>query len=286
MLLSFAIASLVAVASGCLVTSSAGVSPRVWVPNTIAWVLGAGLAPLIARAAFTPLLRAVVLLGIVSMLMSFFDAGIDGVHRWVALGPLRWNVAFLCLPAVAVALTAAANGGLRWAWWAALIIEGMLWFQPDASQATAFAAAMIVGPFSVQPRRFAHLGATLIFALIAAAAWTRPDPLAPVPHVEGILGMAAARSTWMAIVCLTSLVAAAASPLMARRSGRPLASASAAALSVYFFVCSVMPFCGAFPVPLVGMGMSPVLGFWLGIGMLVAVSEFAKSPSEAGAISE
>lgn len=34
-----------------------------------------------------------------------------------------------------------------------------------------------------------------------------------------------------------------------------------------------MPLVGAFPVPLTGMGMSPILGFWLGIGVLSATTK-------------
>ena len=31
-----------------------------------------------------------------------------------------------------------------------------------------------------------------------------------------------------------------------------------------------MPMFGAFPVPWVGMGMSPIVGGWLGVGLLAA----------------
>jgi hypothetical protein len=35
-------------------------------------------------------------------------------------------------------------------------------------------------------------------------------------------------------------------------------------------VQALAPAFGAFPVPLVGIGMSPVVGFWLGAGALAA----------------
>ncbi|MBC7928909.1 MAG: hypothetical protein H7039_24965 [Bryobacteraceae bacterium] len=281
---SFGIASLIAVASGCLVASSGGASRRIWGPSAAAWVLGAGLAWLTARVPPVLFLRAVVLLGIVSVLLSLFDPGVAGVHRWVALGPLRWNVAFLWLPAVSVALAAAARSGLRWAWWAALMIQAALWFQPDASQATAVAASIISTLLITQPCWRARLGVSLLFALIAASTWTRPDPLAPVPEVEGILQMAVAHSRGVATVSVVSLIAAAASPLMALSSAQPLAYPSGVALSVYFLVCAVMPFFGAFPVPLTGMGMSPIVGFWLGIGALTAVCDSATHDSAPGGL--
>ena len=39
-------------------------------------------------------------------------------------------------------------------------------------------------------------------------------------------------------------------------------------LVAYFVTVSVVPFFGWFPVPLVGLGMSFPLGWWLGMGML------------------
>jgi hypothetical protein len=44
------------------------------------------------------------------------------------------------------------------------------------------------------------------------------------------------------------------------------------ALAVYCAVVSLAPALGAFPVPLVGMGMSAILGFWLGAGALAAAA--------------
>ena len=48
---------------------------------------------------------------------------------------------------------------------------------------------------------------------------------------------------------------------------------AAAALAIYFLAISPKPLVGAFPVPLAGMGMSPILGFWLGIGVLSATTQ-------------
>lgn len=268
----FGIASFVAVGCGCLLANSAGIQTGVWARNAAAWVIGAVLARLVACFRPTTSLSAVLLLlAAVSLLLSLFSSGQAGVHRWIALGPLTWNVAFVWLPAAAVALAAAARSGSRWAWWAALVIEAELWLQPDASQATAFAAASIFTLLTTQTRGPAYLGASVFLALIAALAWTRPDPLTPVPEVEGILQLAVAHSGSMAALCVTSLAGAAAAPLLARDRARSEGYPSAIALAVYFLVCSLMPLFGAFPVPLAGMGMSPIIGFWLGIGALMRV---------------
>lgn len=50
------------------------------------------------------------------------------------------------------------------------------------------------------------------------------------------------------------------------------------ALSAYFVGAFVAPALGAYPVPLVGMGMSPILGFWLGTGALASAMRSGSWP--------
>ena len=45
-----------------------------------------------------------LLLTPLALLLSLAGAGHSGVHRWIRLGPLHWNVAFLLLPASSLAL--------------------------------------------------------------------------------------------------------------------------------------------------------------------------------------
>ncbi len=263
---------------GCMVAKSAGVGPGVWARNAAVWVIGAVSARLVARIWPTPLFRTVLALTPLTLLISLFSSGQSGVHRWRSLGPLNLNVAFLCLPAAVVAIAATARSGSRWIWWAALVIQSELCLQPDASQATAFAAAIIVTLWTTHSKDHARLAASLFFALAAVPAWTRPDPLAPVPEVEGIIKLAGAVSGGMAALCVTSLAAVTASPLFALNHPHDDAYPPAVALFVYFLSCTLMPLFGAFPVPLVGMGMSPIIGFWLGIGALMTVCDSASRP--------
>jgi hypothetical protein len=253
----FAICSFFSVAAGCFVAASNGTAASVWGRNAAAWVVGGALAYLLARMRPAPLLHVVLVATPVALLVSLLSTGQSGVHRWIHLGPLHWNAALLFLPAAIVALTAAMERGWRWTWWAVMAIAVALCVQPDASQATAFAAAIAAVSLPGRGRLL-----TALLVALAAFAWTRPDPLLPVPEVEGIVALAVGISGGVAALCVASLVAMAASPLME-------AGTAARALSVYFAVCVLMPMCGAYPVPLTGMGMSPILGFWVGIGTLL-----------------
>ncbi len=87
-----------AVATGCMVARSAGVGPGVWARNVGAWVIGALSMPLVARIRPATLFRTVMLLTPLALLISLFNPGQSGVHRWIVLGPLNWNAAFLFLP--------------------------------------------------------------------------------------------------------------------------------------------------------------------------------------------
>lgn len=106
-----------------------------------------------------------------------------------------------------------------------------------------------------------------VVAVLGIIAWARPDPLAGVAEVEGIIGLAWQRAPLVAAVAVTSLAIAVGAPVL---SGSRSNRATARALAAYMAVTAIAPAIGAFPVPLIGMSMSPVIGFWLGIGMLVA----------------
>jgi hypothetical protein len=268
----FAMTSFFAVAAGCVVAAFAGdVVLGVWVRNAIAWVIGAVLMVLLTSLRPARLFRTVVLVTPLVLTVSLLSSGQSNVHRWIHLGPVTWNAAFLCLPAVTVAIAAAVRSGEYWVWWVAALIELQLCLQPDASQATAFAVSVFGTLPSIQVRNKACLWPLLLLLVTAGIAWTRPDPLQPVPEVEGILELAYNLSLGVAVLCVVSLLAVCASPVFAatkiHSDGRPAAKA----LGLYFITSTLMPLFGAYPVPIVGMGMSPIIGFWLGMGTLVAL---------------
>jgi hypothetical protein len=220
-------------------------------------------------AARTPRLSGILLIAPAALATTLLNLGQEGVHRWIDVGPVHVNAAATLLPAAVVALATA--GDRCWAWLAAAAMLGLLVLQPDASQAAALGAGMIVVLASLRAPALVRAGGAAATVLAAAAAWMRPDSLAPVPEVEGIIGLAWASSPVVAAVAVALLAATALLPLGLADRSRPFTSAPALALAACCAVQALAPAFGAFPVPLVGMGMSPVLGFWLGAGALAAV---------------
>tara|TARA_R110002124_G_scaffold74736_3_gene200618 strand:- start:756 stop:1637 length:882 start_codon:yes stop_codon:yes gene_type:complete len=264
----YGLLALLTVALGCLVCALSGVPTGSWLRNLIAWGVGAAAAGGLALTAGRR--TALVLLGVAVVGLGASLAGMpqDGVHRWLDIGPLHINVAFIVLPAAVVAV--AWNRERLWVWGLAIGLMGLLVLQPDASQATALGLALGViavrAPLSTRAR-FGIIGIT---TALLVAAWLRPDPLEAIPEVEGIVMLAAAVTPGLALLAVGMLIATALAPALVARTSGGGGQTGGLALSAYCLATVGTPLFGAFPVPLLGIGMSPVFGFWLGVGLLAA----------------
>lgn len=267
----FGIASLVAIAAGCVAMAKSGIAPSAWLRSVAAWIVGAGVAWLLARYG-KPRSASIgaILLTTAALIATLFAQAVDGVHRWLDVGPLHINAAALFLPAVIVALATvriAKPMGIA----ITLVAATILLAQPDASQLTAFAiAASILVARSAMARRW-KVFALLIAAVFTICGWMRPDTLQPVAEVEQIFGMCVAASPILAFIAGLALAAAALAPLARSAPAAHPARDAAVALSAYFVPVSIAPFVGWFPVPLVGLGMSFPVGWWLGMGLLLVI---------------
>jgi cell division protein FtsW (lipid II flippase) len=245
--------------------------------NLAAWGAGAMVAVLIAVFARPGAAIVALCAAPLGIAATFLSPDLDSVHRWIDLGPAHLNAALLLLPASVVAQTALA-GARRWPWpWLAVLVAlGLLAAQPDASQATALGGtAALIAAVTIR-----HVGLRLLLiaavACLVALTWLRPDPVAPVAEVEGIIGLAAALSPMAAGLALVLLAGVAAAPVACTVSGPPALRLAGMALGLCLLVWAAMPFAGAFPVPLVGMGMSPIIGAWLGVGLLASLQRQAE----------
>lgn len=258
------LAPLPALSIGILVMSSAGLAPSIWMANGAAALVGV-LAALAAWAwrrlagrGPVPLSwllpSALVLLG-----ATLMAPGVQGVHRWLPVGPVQLHAGALLLPPLLVALSRA-----RWVPSVAVAIMSsiILLLQPDAAQAASFAAGWVVLAVT-EPGRTGRgrRGMIVAVAALAAASLLRTDPLGPVPHVEGIVGMAAAKGLPWAAAGVASLLVVPASLAWSR--GRP-----ETALAAYTITTLFAAWLGHHPVPILGFGVSPILGYYLALTAL------------------
>lgn len=266
----FAIASAAAVGLGAAGLVLGGAGPATWLRNPAAWLVGLGAAAAMLAAGRSPgLARGAILLTIVALAATLVSPPQSGVHRWIDAGPLHINIAALVLPLTLVALATARMAAIAFLGTVGLI--GLLLVaQPDASQATAFLlAAGLLLLRSSMPAVTKGIG-LLGMAVLAIAACLRPDPLEPVREVEGILDYLVDISLPLAMAAVLALAVTALVPLRRASTADEGLADAARALAFYFIVAALVPAIGAFPVPLVGLGMSFPVGYLLGVALLCA----------------
>lgn len=257
---------------GALIMRQHDVPSSRWGLNLIGGIISAAICALFlarsrpAMSKTAAVISACLALG--ALATTFAMAGSMGVHRWIQVGPLNVHAGAICLPVLIVALGVldAFGGKLRWApLFLAISVAMLLLLQPDAAQATAFAGAAFTLLIANKQRAGAAWTAALVIAALAAWTWTRVDPMPPVPYVEGIVGLARQSGpAWL----VASIAALAVLPLPFFVSLLSRHSAVAQALGVYLCICILAPLFGHFPVPLLGFGLSPILGYFVPLANL------------------
>lgn len=266
---------------GVLTMRLSGVPPSLWGQNVAAWVAGTALCLVLARprrsAARHGWADVAAVLTLVALAATLLAPGMDGVHRWLPLGPVRLHAAAVLLPVLVVALDTV---GRARGWWTSALVAAAamlaLFLQPDAAQATAFGAAAVVLLAARAEGRAARLACLGVVAALAVLTWTRRDPLAPVPYVEEIVGLAASLGTAWAVAAVVSLLLL---PLPFFVAGRGAARIVGMALGAYVAITAAAPFLGSFPVPVMGYGMSPIVGYLAGLGIFLRAAP--RGPGES-----
>jgi cell division protein FtsW (lipid II flippase) len=246
--------------------------PRsLWMMNLGFGLIGIALQWVFFR--FRPVFNKVnpypmILVSILLLLLTFWDDGLKDVHRWVSIGNFKLNIGLIVSPLILIQINKMEIN--IHAILVALLVVIIFLFQPDASLVTAFSAAAVILLFrkniSNSTRSF-----ILLFAMGASVlAWSRLDSLPPVNYVEGIMSLAWEISSILAICSIFSLVLL---PLpffaLPSKENRILAFS----LGVYFSLILLATLLGNFPVMVMGYGISPIIGYfigliWLGEGVL------------------
>jgi hypothetical protein len=265
-----------AIVVGGLVAHAHGVSAKAFGVNVVAAVLGLALVAVLARRSWESVIRRALAIAITIALLlatTCLFPDLEGVSRWIALGPVRLNASAVTMPWLLLAVAGLLSQGRPALALVVIAVTQVLHvLQPDAGQATAFGvgAAVLIGATRTLATGWRGVGCALA-VMGAAGAWLRPDPLGAVPHVERILHMAADRGApWLvaALVTLGVLVLPAAYGAMWLRSVRSEAAPLAAAFALYFGATLVVTELGNFPVPVLGAGAGPVLGWYSLLGVL------------------
>ncbi len=261
---------------GALVAQRSGVSAKAFAVNAAAAVVGSGVAAFVSRLPATALARASVPAVLLTAATLLFP-GLDGIHRWIALGPLRLHASAVLAPWVLLGMSAALHGRFAQATALALGMSAVHAAQPDAGQGTAFALAAgallaCAGTTHWLKRALACAGTLAV----GFSAWLQPDPLAAVPHVERIVHLAAGLSPMLGLAAVLTLALLLLPAALGMRRGSDERALSGSLL-VYLAATLGVTALGNFPVPVMGAGAGPVLGWYAATGILMASSRRAPS---------
>jgi cell division protein FtsW (lipid II flippase) len=237
-------------------------------PTLLGAVLGALAVTWAIRASTRSWRRAEVVLPLLAfggIVATLFSEGMGGVHRWLVLGPVRLNVSAALAPWFFIGLLSHVPRVRAMSLAAALAVALVHVAQPDAAQASAFALGALPCLVARFDRRVVAASAVFLF-LAALLAWSRPDPLLPLDHVERILWFIAARgpAAWT-LACGAGLLSLAPFAFAWRRDARGLALMFLA----YELVGVSASFIGHYPVALFGAGAGPVLGWYMALGAVL-----------------
>jgi len=205
----------------------------------------------------------------------------DGVRRWVSVGPVQLHAGFVALPVLIILAGALARSGssrARWIVDAGIVIAAAtLAFQPDASQAIAFAAAVVIVVLQRNPASRIDWIAVAVCVGSSILALSRRDPLEAVPHVEGIVHLAASSGlAWL----VASIVALLLLPIpFVLHWVKYRDHHECIGLAVYFATVCIAALVAPFPVPVLGFGLSPLLGYFVALGWTVRIDAVSTLPT-------
>ncbi|MFQ3544438.1 hypothetical protein Q7A53_10135 [Halobacillus rhizosphaerae] len=251
-----------AILIGTLAMISYGVPVSIWIQNLFIWLIGTVVCSILLiknkknarKARVYPALVIAALL-----ILPFCFEGIDGVHRWLSFGPLTFYIASILLPLLIIQL-----GRLSRSHHPGYLIGIILFtfiillLQPDAGQLTSFACGMAIILVKQVSNSFIKLLSLTLTAVFVILSWIFLDDLAPVPYVERIIFLVGDMGEFWLVAGIVSLILLFI-PFVIRRN---MISYS---LGVYFLMTIIVTFMGNFPVPIMGYGTSPIIGYFIAV---------------------
>ncbi|MFZ6798265.1 hypothetical protein [Undibacterium sp. Di24W] len=203
---------------------------------------------------------ALMMIGLAAC-FGFSEAG--DPSRWLKFGGLRLYFSAAVLP-VALYLfarlhwrlhfSAYANAGLM------VALAALLALQPDVSQLIAFALAVLFIVWHRKGSFVLKVAISILMGLLCYWCWQQPDQLQPVPYVEGVIQLASSAGVLPVLTAVSSIVLI---PIGLFFVGIKRGSPELIPIAFYYIVIMICAYLGLTPMPLMGFGAGPVLGYFL-----------------------
>lgn len=265
------IAAISPIAGSLVVLALAAVGVGVWSTHLLAISFGCALVFVGSHFSYLGNRKitafAIIILTLLGLATTLLGGDSSGPERWIAVGPVNLYFAPLFLPSFIAAFSVFVGKDSKHhliTLAAVLVAALLLALQPDASQVLGLTVASAV--VVVQRRLGVFRLGLVVFLLAGVTIWafSLPDPLQPLPHVEEVFALALGHSLIAGVAIIASAVALIVGLWIQSFRG-PFWLSAVASYYMVLFVCSTI---GITPAPLLGYGAGPILGFSLMVGLL------------------
>jgi hypothetical protein len=209
----------------------------------------------------------IIILILVLYVLTFIDLGIDGVHRWLSIGPINLYISSIFAPILIIEFwTLLKSNNDLLVGVITVIVAILLVLQPDASQLTAFSIPMIIILFSKIKNKILSCFIIGILIFLVIISWILLDSLPAVIYVEEIVGLVMDMGLIWSILGIISLIILPMPFFFISKHNERIPSKC---IGLYFVIIIITTFFGNFPVPLMGYGISPIIGYLVAITWLI-----------------
>ncbi|MCM3708443.1 MULTISPECIES: hypothetical protein [Cytobacillus] len=255
-----------AILIGTFAMAANGVSPGISLQNLFIWLLGTVMCSYyFIRKKEKRISKGNLLLTCISialLVLPFLFDGSGGVHRWITFGPVNIYAASIILPIIIIQLWK-RNNPASYTTALYFITLLILLFHPDAGQLTSFSCAASIILWKKISNWKLKLLSLMLSTVTVIISWIFIDDLAPVPYVEDIIFLVADLGiVWLIFGVLSLLLLLSPFFYYGRNN---IVSLS---LGVYFLMAMIVTLFGHFPMPIMGYGISPIIGYFLAVSWI------------------
>ncbi len=201
-----------------------------------------------------------IVISILALVFTLLSSGTEGVHRWVSVGPLQLYVSAIVVPIIIINLwSLIEEKKLILAIISIMCVSILLTLQPDASMMTAFGVCSIIILWN-KINKFSRFLCIVFLGGLTLVTWIFLDGLEPVSYVEGIFKMVMDMGILGFVIGAISIAVMIIPFLFFPPNKYKVVSIC---FGIYFIIILISNIFGNFPVPLMGYGISPIIGYFI-----------------------
>lgn len=257
------------------------ISMAIWIQNPLFILILALVWMFLIRLSIQWNYRMVVLASVLLLGLTFLGPSMDGVHRWLKFPFFTLNLSAVVMPITIVALYRLMDEEKAGFFVASiLLIALMLYLQPDASQLLAFSVPVLMGLLQSKRSRIIKFSVCVPLLFLTWQSWLHLDALPPVNYTEGIFALLKDSSMLLYGMGIVALLWV---PVYFPLASMGKVRTACLGIAAYYWLMVASTWMGNFPVPFMGYGISPILGFYIFLLWFIPAASSPHAPPETNA---